>query len=55
MTDELYDVFTIVSDVLKAHDGLCLDGEAERGAVASAIVDALHEGEVLAIWANAGA
>jgi hypothetical protein len=49
MTDELYEVYTIVADVLKANDGLCMDSEAERDALASAIVDALNEAEALAV------
>jgi hypothetical protein len=51
MATEPFDVFAIVSEVLKAKDGLCMDTEAERNELAAAIWEALHDSDVLAQWA----
>jgi hypothetical protein len=41
MTNNPYDVFLIVSNVLQENDTLCMDTEAERCVLAAAMVAAL--------------
>jgi hypothetical protein len=48
MDTDLFDALAIVLDVCEQHDSLCMDVSAERLRLASAIIDALHEAELLA-------